>query len=175
MSELRTSQTDGPPGLEKGLYIENLRILLPWYTPHRAARMLLGLEDGRPDKDTLTWSGITCLGGLECGIGGKFVLDEGHDPSKPCLRLIEFRVKAAPEEPVERLYGRIKSHLSRQLGEPTLEYDGSEGHLKAFAEWDGDEVMVMWKIVGGDKDSCVGELWRKPFPKEYLKLTLTSF
>ncbi|MER3553876.1 MAG: hypothetical protein C4331_05875 [Meiothermus sp.] len=170
MEELRTTLTDAPPGLERGLYLENHRLLLPWYTPHRAARMLLGLEDGRPDKDTLTWNEMACLGGLECSIAGKFVVDETVDPEKHCLRLVEF---PGPDEPTEAVYARVKAHLVGRLGETTLEYDGSESRLKAFAEWDGDEVM--WKVVGGDKDECVGELWRKPFPKEYLKLTLTSF
>lgn len=175
MENTKITQPDVLPSLDQGLYLENIRELLPWYITHRAARMLLGLEDARPDKDTLSWNGVRCLDGLDCAITGKFILDEAHDPTKQCLRLIEFRVKPAPEELVERLYGRIKSHLGRQLGEPTLEYDGSEGHLRAFAEWDGDQLMVMWKtVVVAGQEGCVGEIWPKPLPKEYLKLTLTS-
>ncbi|MCL6526696.1 MAG: hypothetical protein K6T57_07390 [Thermaceae bacterium] len=176
MAEPRNPPADGPPGLEQGLYLEQHHILLPWYTSHRAARMLLGLEDARPDKDTLTWNGMRCLGGLSCAISGRFVCDETHDAPKPSLRLIEFALQRVPGEALEELYGRVKAHLSQQLGPPTLEYDGNEGHLRAFAEWDGEEVMVMWKVVvqGGQED-CLGEIWRKPLPKEYLKLTLTRF
>jgi hypothetical protein len=144
MIDLRTTQTDAPPGLEQGLYLENHRVLLPWYTPHRTTRMLLGFEDARPDKDTLTWNGMICLSGLDCSISGRFVLDQAHDAAKPCLRLIEFRVKAEPGEVTEGLYGRIKAHLGEQLGVPTLVYDGSQGYLPAFTEWDGKEVIKCW-------------------------------
>jgi len=173
MNDNENSRSQDLPSLSQGLYLEHLGTMLEWYTSHRSARVLLSLEDHR-DKDTLRWNKVECLGGLSCAIDCKFILDEAFG-EKRCLRLIEFRVQPVEEEATERLYKRIKSHLRRQLGEPALEYDGEEGNLRSFVEWDSEEVMVMWKIIkSGSQESCLGELWRKPFPKEYLKLTLTN-
>ena len=54
MENTKITQPDVLPSLDQGLYLENIRELLPWYITHRAARMILGLEDARPDKDTLS-------------------------------------------------------------------------------------------------------------------------
>lgn len=176
MDELKETPNNEAPDLAQGLYLENLGVTLEWYTSHRQARVLLGLEDWRPDKDTLSWKQVQCLGGLSCSIAAKFILDPAHDPEKRCLRLVEFRVHPAQDEPLERLYNRIRSHLKRRMGEPTLDYEGEEGYLRSFVEWDSEQVMLMWKIIKTeDGESCQGELWRKPFPSEYLKLTLTQF
>lgn len=164
------SQAEKWQQLGQGLYLEHLDLTLEWRTTHRQARSKLGFEDRRPSADTLVWNRVECLGGLQCDQYAKFIPDDGPTPEQRTLRLIEFTVHA--EQPVEHLYEAVKAHLVRLLGAPTLEYDGHDGNLRSFVEWDSEKVMVLWKIMGGARQGCVGELWSKPLPKEYLKLTL---
>lgn len=163
--------------LAGGLLIESPGITLPWYADTRSVRGLLGLEDHRLDKETHVWKGLTCLNGLESDLYLRFIREESGDgPTGPRqLRFIEFRTAHTAGGSVEQRYRRGKAHLKSLFGEPGLEYDGQEGALRSFCEWETDEVLVVWKIVKGDAEDCVGELWRKPLPKQYLKLTLTSF
>lgn len=164
--------------LSEGICLENLGKLLPWNIGHRDARALLGLETMRPDKITLAWDNQVCLDGLPCQIAGKFILEEAFIPEKRALRLIEFRPQKADGVGLDEFYANVRGHLAHHFGQPSLDYDGSEGSLRSFSEWDTEDVMVMWKItrLGLEaEEECVGEIWRKPFPKEYLKLTLSSF
>ncbi len=164
------SQEERWQQLSQGLYLEHLDLMLEWHITHRQARTKLGFEDRRPSADTLVWNRVQCLGGLYCDLYAKFIPGEGSASDSRTLRLIEFTVHA--EQPVEHLYEAVKAHLVRLLGEPTLEYDGNDGNLRSFVEWDSDQVMLLWKILGGARQGCVGELWSKPLPREYLKLTL---
>lgn len=169
--------------LAGGLLIENQGLTLPWYADTSTARGLLGLEDHQLDKETHVWKGLACLNGLESDLSFesdlslKFIREESSEgqAGPRQLRFIEFRTAHTEALPVEQRYRRVKAHLKSLFGEPGLEYDGQEGALRSFCEWETDEVLVVWKIVKGDAEDCVGELWRKPLPRQYLKLTLTSF
>jgi len=163
-------QRDKWQQLSQGLYLEHLDVMLDWRITHRQARSKLGFEDRRPSADTLVWNRVECLGGLHCTVYNKFISEIDSTQDQRTLRLIEFTVHA--EQPVEHLYEGVKAHLVNLLGEPTLEYDGNDGNLRSFVEWDSEKVMLLWKIMGGARQGCVGELWSKPLPKEYLKLTL---
>lgn len=163
--------------LREGIYLEHQNKWLEWFCTHREARGKLGMEMGRPDKATLAWHEVLALGGLPVQIAGKFVADVAREPDKRTLRVIEFKVYKQEEESVDGLYKRVKAHLRGNLGEPTLEYDGeaADSYLRSFTEWDSDDVMMMWKIARTEAgEECLGEIWCKPLPKEYLKLTLTS-
>ncbi len=164
------SQAERWQQLGQGLYLEHLDLTLEWHITHRQARSKLGFEDRRPSADTLVWNRVECLGGLHCTLYTKFIPGDGSTYDQRTLRLIEFTVHA--EQPVEHLYEAVKAHLVNLLGAPALEYDGHGGNLRSFVEWDSAEVMLLWKILGGARQGCVGELWSKPLPKEYLKLTL---
>ncbi len=162
------SQAQRWKDLGQGLY-QHLDVMLEWRITHRQARGKPGFEDRHPSADTLVWERVQCLGGLSCTLYARF-LPSDDAPQERTLRLLEFRVHST--QPTEHLFAGIKTHLERLLGAPSLEYDGTEGQLRSFAEWESERILLLWKVVGGTRQGCVGEMWSKPLPKEYLKLTL---
>ncbi len=154
--------------------IEDRQLVLPWRCATGKARTVLGLEDQRSSKHTLVWRGLECLGGLKCDLQCTFLPKE-QDSLVMELRLVEFVVPGNDNDPADTVYSRVKTHLVEYLGKASLEYEGEEGNLRSFSEWESEEVLVVWKILGlGPNDSCRGELWCKPLPDDYLKLTLPA-
>lgn len=156
--------------LSQGLLLEDLGQNLPWGCSTGTARLLLGPEHRRPDRETMVWNPVRCLDGLECHLTGKFLREE-HDERRR-LRMVEFvpyeKLKAAAPK-----YLLVRQHLVGLLGEPTFEQQPEDGVLGALSRWDAEAYLVLWKVVPRQGlEHCVGQIWHKPLPGKYLEMMI---
>ncbi|RIH83540.1 hypothetical protein Mterra_02257 [Calidithermus terrae] len=157
--------------LGQGLLLEDLGQNLPWGCSTGTARLLLGPEHQRPDRETMVWNPVRCLDGLECHLTGKFLRDEPDERRR--LRMVEFvpyeKLKAA----VVPKYLLVRQHLVGLLGEPTLEQEPGDSVVGTFSRWDTEAYLVLWKVVSKrGLEHCVGQIWPKPLPGNYLEMMI---
>jgi hypothetical protein len=134
-----------PFQLESGIYLENVKVLVPWGTEIRKLR-----EFGSPVVTEkaggvwVDWRGARCLGGLVCKVGA-CQLTEPATPNAYHVFLPEFHwahLTLGPEGFVTRdLLRSTFRHLKANLGPPHYFYAGYSAGLPSIW-WEFERVKV---------------------------------
>src|SRR5574341_1193106 len=108
--------------LDKGLWLEDSHVLLPWDARGEELRRIgQPIVSEQSDRLLLVWKECTCLGGLRCQVEAHLYYSQQRNEfnSVRALKQLTLTPLDAREEGVRSQYDNAKQHLIERLGEPT--------------------------------------------------------
>ena len=157
--------------LDRGILLEDIRILLPWDTPEKKLRKL-----GKPlisklnkDRVTLCWNDHLVFGGLKCQVQADFQKASLFSPRPPVidsfLTMVYLNFPNSINIHPRSQFNDLKKQLIKTFGRPSFEGNLDPPFDLPSAQWDFDSALIELYVNERFGEYCVGQVWRKPLPR----------